>query len=62
MVRLRLALILLDLYFSALEMENTETGTDNLEDKDSIISGTVNDTSTETIDDLSKNMKNRKYH
>ena len=62
MVRLRLALILLDLNFSALEIENTEAGTDNLEDRDFIISGTVNDTSTDTIEDLSKNVKNRKYH
>ena len=54
--------MLLDLYFSALEIENTEAGTDNLEDKDLIISGTVNDTSTDMVEDLSKNMKKRKYH
>ena len=62
MVRLRLALILLDLYFSALEIENTEAGTDNLEDKDFIISGTVKDTSTDRVEDLSNTMKNKKYH
>ena len=62
MVRLRLALILLDLYFSALEIENTEAGIDNFEDRDLIISGTVNDTSTDMVEDLSKNVKNRKYH
>ena len=62
MVRLRLALILLDLYFSALEIENTEAGTDNLEDKDFIISGTVKDTSTDMVEALSKNVKYRKYH
>ena len=55
-------MILLDLYFSALEIENTEAGTDNLEDKDFIISGTVNDTSTDMVEDLSKNVKYRKYH
>ena len=62
MVRLRLALILLDLYFSALEIENTEAGTDNLEERDFAISGTVRDTSIVGGDDLSKNLKKRKYH
>ena len=54
--------MLLDLYFSALDIENTEAGTDNLEDRDFIISGTVDDTSTDIVEDLSKNVKNRKYH
>ena len=54
--------MLLVLYFSALEIENTETGTDNLEDRDFIISGTFSDTSTDIVEDLSKTMKNRKYH
>ena len=62
LVRLRLALILLDLYFSALEIENIDAGTDNLEDRDFAISGTVRDTSIACEDDLSKNMKKRKYH
>ena len=44
LVRLRLALILLDLYFSALEIENMEAGTDNLEERDYIIEETVNNT------------------
>ena len=54
--------MLLVLYFSALEMENTDAATDNLEDKDLVISGTVNDTSIEDLEDLSKIMKKRKYH
>ena len=62
MVRLSLALILLDLYFSTLEIENTEAGTDNLEERDFAISGTVRDTSIVGDDDLSKNVKKRKYH
>jgi hypothetical protein len=41
LVRLRLALILLDLYFSALEIENTGTVTVNLEGRDLSTSGTV---------------------
>ena len=52
----------MDLYFSACEIENIEAGTDNLEDMDFIISGTVNDTSTDMVEDLSKSMKKRKYH
>ena len=54
--------MLLVLYFSALEIENTEAGTDNLEDKDFLISGTVNDTSINAFEGLSNNRKNRKYH
>ena len=54
--------MLLDLYFSALEIENTEAGTDNLEERDFIIAGTVIDTSTDAVEDLSNNMKKRKYH
>ena len=41
LVRVRFALMLLVLYFSALEIENTEPGTDNLDDKDLIIPGTI---------------------
>ena len=62
LVRLMLALILLDLYFSTLEIENTDDGTDNLEDKECLISGTVKDTSIVREDDLSKKVKKRKYH
>ena len=62
MVRLRLALILLDLYFSALEIENTDDGTDNLEDNEFTTSGTDRDTSIVGDEDLSKNVKKRKYH
>ena len=54
--------MLLDLYFSALEIENTEAGKDNLSERDFVISGTANDTSADAIEDLSKNMKKRKYH
>ena len=54
--------MLLDLYFSALEIENTEAGTDSLDDRDFVISGTVNDTSRVSDEDLSKNVKKRKYH
>ena len=62
LVRLMLALILLDLYFSTFEMENTDGGTDSFNDKECLISGTVNDTSTDTDEDLSKKVKKRKYH
>ena len=62
MVRLRLALILLDLYFSACEIENIEAGTDNLEDRDFAISGTARDTSIVSDDDMSKKVNKRKYH
>ena len=62
LVRVRLALILLDLYFSALKIENTDGDTDNLEDNDLIISGTVSVTSADGLEGLSKKMKKRKYH
>ena len=62
MVRLRLALILLDLFFPAFEIENTDDGTDNLGDNDFTISGTDRDTSIVDNKDLSNNMKKRKYH
>ena len=54
--------MLLVLYFSALEIENTDAGTDNFEDKDFLISGTVNDTSIDSFEGLSKKRKKRKYH
>ena len=59
---MRLALILLDLYFSALKIENTGGDTENFKDKDLIISGTVSVTSAESVEGLSKKMKKRKYH
>ena len=62
LVKLRLALMLLDLYFSALEIENIEAGTDNLDARDFVISGTVRDTSIVIDVDLLKKAKKRKYH
>ena len=62
LVRLRLALMLLVLYFSALEIENIDAGTDNLEDNDLTISVTVSETSTDGFEGLSKKTKKRKYH
>ena len=62
LVRVRLTLMLLVLYFSALEIENTDAGTDNLDDKDLVISGTASPTSADCLEGLSKKMKKRKYH
>ena len=54
--------MLLDLYFSALEIVNIEAGMDNLDARDFVISGTVSETSIVIDVDLSKNVKKRKYH
>ena len=54
--------MLLVLYFSALEMENTDAGSDNLDDRDLVISGTASPTSADCLEGLSKKMKKRKYH
>ena len=54
--------MLLDLYFSALEIVNIEAGMDNLDARDFVISGTVRETSIVIDVDLSKNVKKRKYH
>ena len=62
LVKLRLAEMLPDWYFSAFDIEKTDLGTDNLEESDLIISGTSNDTSNVLAEVLSKNAKKRKYH
>ena len=54
--------MLLDLYFSALEIENTEDGTDNLDDRDFFSCDGTAEMFTPEEEDLSKNLKKRKYH
>ena len=53
--------MLLVLYFSTLETDNTDADTDNLDDKDLVISGTTSSTLAACLEGLSKKMKKRKY-
>ena len=60
-IRLRLALILWDLYLSSEFMENMVEGTDSLEDNNAATSDDAEDISTGLADDLLTGLKKRKY-
>ena len=60
-IRLRLALILLDLYLSSEFIENMDDGTDSLEERDAATSDDAEDISKSLSDDLLRGLKKRKY-
>ena len=60
-IRLRLALILLDLYLSKELMENMDDGTESLEDKDAAISGDAEEISIGLDEVFVAGEKKRKY-
>ena len=60
-IRLRLALILLDLYLSMELMENMDDGTESLEERETATSDDAEDISRSVADDLLTGLKKRKY-
>ena len=60
-IRLRLALILLDLYFSKELMENMDDGTERLEERETATSDDADEISKIVADDLLAGLKKRKY-
>ena len=60
-IRLRLALILLDLYMYREFIENLDNGTDNLDERDAATSDDAEDISKILAEDLLNGLKKRKY-
>ena len=60
-IRLRLALILLDLYLSNELMENIDDGTESLEEREAATSDDAEEISRSVAADLLTGLKKRKY-